>query len=194
MKKSWMITAIIAALLGASCSTTYQTYRSDLFEGKKLLRQEEYVKARDLFVKASGEEKRAAPFALAATASYKLNDLSAAETYVNQAEKAEGRAYYYLRIAGYKTLILLKEGKKKEGMDALRSYIEYYSYQYPLMNIEQVKAMYRKGEIDLPALENIVDEQITTYENEIEQAVTTGTGFYSTVPPPRPVGTNLMPD
>ena len=65
-----------------------------------------------MFVKASTEEKRAAPFALAATASYKLNDLPAAERFMSEAEQMEGRAFFNLRIVGYKALIYFKENRK----------------------------------------------------------------------------------
>jgi hypothetical protein len=37
----------------------------------------------------------------------------------------------------------------------------------------------------------LIDEQITNYESEVAQAVTTGTGYFSTRVPPG--GTSLQP-
>lgn len=175
---------LVCTAFTASCSTTYMAYRDDLFEGRQLLNQEKYAEARNLFIKASTEERRAAPFAYAATASYKMNDLAAAERYIGDAENAEGRNYWYLRILGYKALTLLKEQKTDEGMGALKRYIDYYRLVYPLMTIDQVEDMWQSGRIDLKILEALLDEQITNYEQEVAQAVTTGTGYYSTRPPP----------
>ena len=187
-----LIAAVIVSL--SSCSTQYMTYRDDLFEGRQLLRQEKYVEARNLFIKASTEERRAAPFAYAATASYKMNDLAAAERYIGDAENASGRNYWYLRILGYKALTLLKEQKTKEGMDALKRYIDYYRLIYPLTTIDQVDDMWKSGQINLPQLEVLLDEQITNYEEELAQAVTTGTGYYSTRPPPGAWSPRPSPD
>ena len=77
-------------------------------------------------------------------------------------------------------------------MDALNKYLEYYRHVYPLTNIEDVEAMAKSGDIKLPALERLLDEQITTYERDVTQAVTMGTGFYSR----RPIGggRGFMPD
>jgi hypothetical protein len=192
MRKLLILNAIIVFAVAAACSTTYQVYRNDLFEGRNLLNQGDYGKARDVFVKASTEEKRAAPFALAATASYKMNDLPAAESLISEAEKMEGKAFFYLRITGFKALIYFKENRKGEGLDALNKYLEYYRHLYPLMNIEDVEAMAKSGDIKLPELERLLDEQITTYERDVTQAVTMGTGFYSR----RPIGggRGFMPD
>ena len=189
-----IVLLFICVTLNASCSTTYTMYRDDLFEGRQLLRQEKYGEARTLFLKASTEERRAAPFAFAATASYKMNDLAAAEGYIGDAESAAGRNYWNLRILGYKALILLKEKKTDEGMTALKRYIDYYRLVYPLMNIDQVEDMWKSGQIDLIQLEALLDEQITNYEEELAQAVTTGTGYYSTRPPPGAWAPRPSPD
>jgi hypothetical protein len=113
-----------------------------------------------------------------------MNDLRAAESYIGEAENAAGRNYWYLRIMGYKALILLKENKTGEGMAALKRYIDYYRLVYPMTTIDQVEDMWKSGRIDLKRLEVLLDEQITNYEQEVAQAVTTGTGYYSTRPPP----------
>ena len=184
----------ICAALTASCATTYTMYRDDLFDGRQLLKQEKYGEARNLFLKASAEEKRAAPFAFAATASYKMNDLAAAEGYIGDAENATGRNYWYLRIMGYKALILLKEKKTDEGMTVLKRYIDYYRLVYPLTTIDRVEDMWKSGQINLTQLEVLLDEQITYYEEELAQAVPTGTGYYSSRLPPGAWAPRPSPD
>jgi hypothetical protein len=184
----------ICLALTASCTTPYTLYRQDIFAGKQALRQGEFGEARSYFLKAATEQKRATAFAYAATASYKLGDLASAEGYISEAERAEGGTYSYIRIAGYKALILLKEGKKEEGLAALKTYIDDYRLVYPLMTIDNVENMWKKGKIDQALLEKLLDEQITNFENEIEQAATTGTGYYSTRPPVGGLIPFLMPD
>jgi len=167
---------MLLALL--SCATTYSVYSRNLSQGKDLMRRGQFQEARTYFVKAAESERLPEAFAFAATASYKMNDLGSAERYIADAEKADGRGFSELRIAGYKALILLKEGRKSEGMKALQEYTTLYSRNYPLINIEEVKAMIREDKVDISKLETLLDEQITRYEDEIDQFQKTGTGFY----------------
>ena len=46
------------------------------------------------------------------------------------------------------------------------------------MSIGRVERMQRTGRVDLPVLEKLLDEQITTYENDLEQFWGEGTGWY----------------
>lgn len=50
--------------------------------------------------------------AFAVTASYKINDLKAAEGYITEAEKKDTGSVTRLRIAGYKALVYLREGRE----------------------------------------------------------------------------------
>ena len=170
---------MVSVFLLVACSTAYMAYRQDMFDGINLLRQGEYEQARTCFMKAAEEQKDARSLAFIATANYKLNDLAAAERYVAEAEELNGYGFSLLRIAGYKALVLLKENRKVEGTEALRDYIGYYRHVYPMPSIDTVEAMWKKDKVNMAVLENLIDEQVTTYEKDVDQYLTTRTGWYS---------------
>jgi len=180
MSKKLHIVILLALLIPLACASygAYRVYSSNLFQGKQLMKRGELQEARTHFEKALESERLPEAFAFAATTSYKLNDMKTAETYMLEAEKLNGRGVSNLRIAGYKALIYLKEGRSSEGMTALQDYIALYSNLYPLTSIEEVKLMIKKNKVDQSRLETLLDEQITWYEDEIEQYEKTGTGFY----------------
>jgi len=157
---------------------SYSVYSTNLFQGKQLLKQGDFLWARAHFAKALESQKWPEAVAFAATASYKMNDMRAAEHYIADAEKMTGKGVFELRIAGYKALIYLKEGRQDEGLKALREYVALYNYLDPLMSIREVEAMAIKGMVNLSMLEALLDEQIIWREDEIEQYEKTGTGFY----------------
>ena len=130
--------------LAASCSS-YNVYRCHLFEGKNLLMEERYPEARDMLVKAAGEQNRAAPRAYACTVYYKLGDIAAARRYLEEAENAPGKDFVDLRITAYKCLILFKEGRQQEGMAALKAYLDFYDDVYPLVTVDDVRDMWKSG-------------------------------------------------
>jgi hypothetical protein len=154
-------------------------YRQDMFDGTNFLRQGEYGQARTHFMKAAEEQKDARSLAFVATADYKLNDLASAERYLAEAEKLGRYGFSLLRIAGYKALVLLKENRKAEGMEALKDYIGYYKHVYPMPSIDVVEEMWEKDKVDIALLDKLIDEQVTTYERDIDQYLTTRTGWYS---------------
>jgi tetratricopeptide (TPR) repeat protein len=157
-------------------------YQRDMFDGINLLRQGEYEQARTYFVQAAEEQRDARSLAFIATANYKLNDLTEAEHYLTEAEGFGRYGFSLLRIAGYKALVLLKENKKTEGMEALRDYIGYYRHVYPMPSIEEVERMWKTDKIDMTVLETLIDVQVTTYEKDIDQYLTTRTGWYQRSP------------
>lgn len=157
---------------------SHSVYSQNLFQGKRLLRQGDFLWARMYFTKALEGQQWPEALAFAATASYKMNDVEVAERYIADAEKQTGKGVFELRIAGYKALIYLKQGRQSEGMKALQEYTVMYSHLDPLMNIREVETMIIKARIDLGRLEALLDEQITWREDEIEQYEKTGTGFY----------------
>ena len=181
---SIVLLAFSATLL--NCSTPYYMYKQEMFQGTRLLNRGEYAQARDEFVKAARTIPDGYSNAFAATASYKLNDMASAERFIQEAAKLDGRGYSYLRILAYRALILLKEGSQKEGFDALRDYFAAYRNNYPLTSILQVEAMVRTENVNLPLLEALLDDQLRTYESDIEQFLSSGTGWYGMKygPPP----------
>lgn len=157
---------------------SYRVYSQNLFQGKKEMRRGDFQQARIYFMMALESQRHTEALAFAATASYKMNDVQAAERYIDEAEKQTGRGVSELRIAGYKALTYLKERRDGEGMKALQEYTNLYSHLDPLMNIREVEAMVITGRVDLGKLEALIDEQIAQYEDEMEQYLSTGTGFY----------------
>jgi hypothetical protein len=170
---------MVSVFFLVACSTTYTAYQQDMSDGISLLRHGEYEQARTYFMKAAEEQKDARSLAFIATANYKLNDFAAAERYLTEAEGLKRYGFSLLRIAGYKALVLLKEDRKAQGMESLRDYIGYYKHVYPMPSIDVVEEMWKKDKVDIALLDKLIDEQVTTYERDIDQYLTTRTGWYS---------------
>ncbi len=179
MKNGFWCVWITVGLLLVSCSTSWNTYAGNMFHGKQLLRNREYTEARIDFVKAAEAQQWPAAYAFAATASYKMGDLPSAERYVIQAERLDGKDYSYVRTVGYKSLVLLREGKEEEGLTALGQYMQILRSVSSPMGASQVESWTRQHPKDLAALETLVDEQAGQYESDFEQFQGTGTGFYN---------------
>jgi len=164
----------------ASCSTPHLIYSQNIFVGKELFKQKEYEGAKKHFQEASKNQKDSISLTYLAIVSYKMNDIENAERLIKEAEKLNGKNIYYLRTLGYKAIILLNKDKKA-GLLALKGYLDYYKHYYPLMTIQEVEKMWMEGTIDMGNLETLMEEQISWYEDEIEQYLSTGTGFYDAI-------------
>ncbi|MGD0234898.1 MAG: hypothetical protein ABSC55_10225 [Syntrophorhabdales bacterium] len=162
--------------VACSSTSTYTGYERDIITGKQLLRQGDYTEARSDFLKAAEREKRPEALALAATASYKLNDLPAVAQYIAEAERAGKLNFFYFRVTGYKALLLLQEGKKEEGLKTLGEYIQTYKRTFDSDTVSEVEFMWKRGTVDLPRLEMLIDRQVAEYENAMDQYSKTGTG------------------
>ena len=164
MKKALLLVLVVfaAGILGCSSMQQYSTYQTDMSKAKKMLDNADYKQALESFVDAAkAMPKEPDPYAYAATASYKLNNIEAASGYIRDAVQLNKSSDAYIRIPGYKALILLRQGRHKEGMDALNDYIQNYEQQYAARNVRDIKAMWRSNKIDLPTLEEDLDEGIT---------------------------------
>jgi tetratricopeptide (TPR) repeat protein len=175
----FVILGLTFLLVACSATSTYTGYERDIVTGKQLLREGDYPQARDDFLKASGTERRPEALALAATATYKLNDLQATAQYLAEAERAGRPGTSYFRISGYKALTLLKEGKKQEGLKVLGNYIQDYKQAFDSDTLPQVEYMWKKGTVDLPRLERLIDQQVTEYENAMDWFSKTHTGPFN---------------
>lgn len=178
MKKVLWSIPIMIVLLSLSCSTQWNMYADNMFHGKRLLREDDYANARVDFLKAAEAQKWPTAYAFAATAAYKMGDLASAEQYVMEAQRLDGKDYSYVRTLGYKSLILLKEGKEKEGLETLQQYAQVLRSISSPKGARQVEIWMRQQPMDLPALEKLIDAQVYQYESDIEQWLETGTGFY----------------
>jgi len=170
------ILGLIFLAVACSSTSTYSVYERDVVTGKQLLREGDYLAARGDFLKASETERRPEALALAATASYKLDDLQATAQYLAEAERAGKPGTFYFRIVGYKALILLREERKEEGLKVLGDYIQAYKQSYDSDTLPRVEHMWKKGTVDLPRLERLIDRQVTEYENAMDWFSKTHTG------------------
>lgn len=152
-----------------------------MFIGRKFLRQNKYALAKPYFLEASKQIKDSTSLSYLATTCYKTGDIDNAETLIEEAEKIDNNTYAYLRLTGYRALVSLKKDRLK-GRDALMNYIRLYEYLFPLTTIQNVEDIYddisNGKEVDMVALEKLLDEQILWYEDDIEQFLSTKTGFY----------------
>ncbi len=170
---------IICCIVGlVACATTYRVYSVDLFEGKKLLARKDYQGARAYFEQAN----RAMPDSVSATylavVAYKTGDLETAQRWIGEALKEKPDQLCVFRTYGYRALIYLKRDRKT-GMIALKDYIDRYGTSFPLESIDEVKRMWEGGNIDEARLEKLIEEQIEWYEKEMEQYLTSHTGFFA---------------
>lgn len=173
------ITIICLILFLGACvtPTPYQIYLYDMIMGKDLLKDKQYTDAKRYFQDASALYRDSTALTYLAVVEYKMDNIESALTCLQEAEKASTDKMFYLRTLGYKTLILFKIDKEK-GTVALRDYVNYYQYQYPLISIKDVREMLQAGQVDNKRLEELIDEQVSTYEQEIDQYLKDGTGFY----------------
>ena len=173
---------VTAILFLASCASSdmNRVYNDYMFQGKQDWQVKEYAQAKADFLKAYEAEKRVAPLAWAEAASYWLNDLPAAEQYLREAEAnpeyRKGSSYF--RVLGYQALLLLKQGNKKEGLAVLKTYVDDYGRTFPSSNTGRIAFMVRKGEVDLPKLEAMMENDIWDYEQGIGQFESGYTGYF----------------
>ncbi len=97
---------------------------------------------------------------------------------IGQAEKSPPDRLTYLRIYGYKALILLNTDSAL-GMKALDDYIRRYESDFPLESIKDLRTMRESGRIDKKRLEVLIDEQVQWYEKEMELYIYNNVGFYA---------------
>ncbi len=172
--------AAVAVLITVSaCSTSFIAYSNNMFNAKRFLEYGQYREARADFVRAAEARRTAEAFAFAATAAYKLNDLPAAEQYIDDAARLDGRTDFYMRILGYRALILLREGRQDEGLNALERYAYAMSNTYPMTSTARVQVMAQTGQVNLPLLEGLIDEAVNSYEYDLAQARESRTGYFA---------------
>ena len=173
-----LLHCIILLALVSGCSATYHAYCKDMVLGRDALKYNDYGAAKRSFEEAYQNGRSPDALMYLAIIDYKTNDLDSAERLISQAQGMGVGNYHYLRVLGYKALILLKK-KSEQGPEALDRYVVFYSRIDYLMSIEKVKAMLTTGDIDIIRLEKLIEEQVSWYENDIEQYWSTGTGWYA---------------
>ena len=171
---------VILTLFAASCSAPYTAYRHDLVQGQTLLRQRDYDDARKAFERAALAMPDAEAYALAATASYKANDMAGVWQYLEQAERARGmKSFSAFRIMAYKALVLFKTGRDAEAFNVLKDYTYAYSNAFISSNTRDIELVWKRQRVEnLAQLEKMLDEDVGAYEESIEQFYSTGTGYF----------------
>jgi hypothetical protein len=79
---------------------------------------------------------------------------------------------------GYKALILLTEEREDEGIESLSQYLEMYKHIHSGSTVREIEVMVRKRQFNLARLEGLIDDQIKWYEDDVDQYLRTGTGYY----------------
>jgi len=161
----------------SACSTTYYAYSRGIFHGKESLKKGDYAEAKRDFEGAYLSEKTPDALMYLAIVDYKTNNLDSAERLIREAEIMGSGNYHYLRVLGYKALILLKKSSD-QGLEALDHYIAFYALHDPLMSINDVRQMAQSGNIDMARLESLIEEQVSWFENDVELYLSTGVGYY----------------
>ncbi len=176
MRQAIFAGILIAAIVATASCASHALYQDSMASGKRLLETGSYGPARDAFLKAAAVGRDSASLAFAAEASYKAGDLAGAERLIREAGVMDRNSASFLRIQGYTALILLAGGKP-EGMEALHDYITVYGRCFPLNSIHGVDEMWKTRTVNVRVLQTLIDEQVNTYEEEVRQLLTTGTGF-----------------
>lgn len=167
----------ILFIMVSACSTTHYAYSKGMFDGKDALKRGDYIGAKRSFEDAYQNDKSPDAFMYLAIVDYKTNNLDSAERLIRAAETMSSGNYHYLRVLGYKALILLKKSGD-QGLEALDHYVAFYALHDPLESINDVHAMARSGNVDVSRLENLIEEQISWYESDIELYMGSGVGYY----------------
>ncbi len=173
-----VIATLFLCLLLNACSTTYSLYNENIFKGKQLLLNKDYTAAEKHFKEATNNLRDAVSLTFLAVAEYKMGHLEDARKLIEEAAKEKPDILYFVRTFGYRAMIITRLDRT-QGISALKDYIDRYEHVYPLESIRDLQVMVRKGDIDKDRMERIIEEQIEWYEKEMEQYLTTRTGFYA---------------
>jgi tetratricopeptide (TPR) repeat protein len=176
-RKGIILLLIALTFLCSACSTPYHAYSQGIFQGKEALKKGDYAGAKRDFEEAYQNDKSPEALMYLAIIDYKTNNLDSAEKLIREAEMMGSGNYHYLRVLGYKALILLKKDRD-QGLEALDRYVSFYALRDPLMSINDVQEMVRSGNIDMQHLEGLIEEQVSWFENDVELYWSSGVGYY----------------
>ena len=176
-RKGIILLLIALTFLFSACSTTYHAYSKGIFHGKEALKKGDYAGAKRDFEDAYQNDKTPDATMYLAIVDYKTNNMNSAERLIREAESMGSGNYHYLRVLGYKALILLKKNRD-QGFEALDRYIAFYALRDPLMSINVIHQMVRSGNIDMSRLESLIEEQVSWFENDVELYWGSGVGYY----------------
>ena len=163
---------LLCMLCSCASDPGFTAYRQGMFYGTEALQNGDNATALQQFLKASqGEPDKRMPLALAGQAAYQLGDYGNASQYLARAATLDPNqsSPAYVIISGYQALIAYREGRRDEGMAALAYYLKLYRHSYPDRSLEAVSRMYDTGDINIPALEMLINQEMLRYEKEFSE-------------------------
>jgi len=177
--KGWRLAgavgALLLVLLAYSCAGDpgFTNYRQGMFHGTEALHNGQYQDAFQQFARASeGEPDEPLPPAMAGQAAYQAGDYAAASRYLARAQALDPNqsSVAYVIVAGYQALLAFRENRRQDGMASLAYYMKLYEDSYPDQSLENVKLMYQSGDISVPSLELLINQEMNRYAKELSLA------------------------
>lgn len=173
-----MLAVVSTVFLGCSTSSSVGV-KNDLADARTAMEQGDYGKAEQAYAMAAQADPSAKNYAMAATAAYRADDLQNAERYVNEGLRIDGNSTSYMRLLAYRTLVLLRQGRQQEGMQALNDYYQKYKNYYPMPDYARAQRMASMGPPELPRLERLLEGNVRQYESDVAQYESEGTGYFA---------------
>ena len=141
-----------------------------MYIGDQQLKQGQYSTALASFLKANTYHPSAGAFAFAAVASYKMSDITLAESYLVQAQGQNPNAVVTCIIHGYMSLVRFSQGNEITGIESLSAYVAAYKGLMPgSASIPEVEAMAMSGRIEIDRLQRTIDRQIQELPIDYDQ-------------------------
>jgi tetratricopeptide (TPR) repeat protein len=159
-----VVSAMIVFALMTGCATTglsLSAYIDDMYQGREMLMDRNYPKALELFISANQRQPSAAALGFAGATCYRMGEIRRADDYLTMALAiSEGSDAVWL-ILGYKSLVLIQQGREIEGLQALRVYTDLYKSLEPQsQSIADLEEMLASGRINIPYLEVLLDQEV----------------------------------
>ncbi len=176
MNKRFILWLVAVSLLVLGCqSPPFSRFIDDMYQGRADLGQRKYSSALASFQEANRIAPSAGALAFAAIASYKMNDIPLADSYLLQAQGLNPDQIVTCIILGYQSLVRFRQGNQFGGRQELASYIAAYKNLQPeSTGIRAVELAVTSDGVDVYWLELTIDEQISKlpvdYDKMGEQA------------------------
>jgi tetratricopeptide (TPR) repeat protein len=159
---------VLSLIFLAACagSPGFTAYRTNLMNGANSLLAGNNASALPQFLAANqADPTQEMPLALAGQTAYRLGDLDRASQYLARAWTIIGdsQSPASVIVKGYQALIAFKQERRQEGLERLKEYVQFYKNSYPDLTYETVQQMSQSGDINLPQLEQLINEEMNRY-------------------------------
>jgi tetratricopeptide (TPR) repeat protein len=158
---SVILLALLAGCVTSGPSKSMSLYIDDMYEGRKALMAREYQKALDLFLSANQRQASAAALGFAGATCYRMGDIRRADEYLTRAWRLNKNSDAVWLILGYRSLVLMQEGRDAEGLEMLSAYADIYKFLEPQSaSIGDLQQMLNSGHINVPYVEVLLDQEV----------------------------------